>query len=166
MWFVEDSPAKTSVLPAREKEWTAHVADYGLNRRELLASFDQSSQSWRTSQRCLNGGWEEYSETWPDSGTAQNGRLFQRAPWVPHMCDDECSLWPTPKASMDRRGFGIPLHEKAGRYKRSTVRRVHDLVGEHGWRIHPRFTEALMGFPTGWSAIEQSETPSSPKRRS
>jgi len=31
------------------------------------------------------------------------------------------------------------------------------MVGEHGWRIHPNFTEALMGFPLEWTAIEQSE---------
>ena len=60
---------------------------------------------------------------------------------------------------MDGRGFGIPRHENTGRYKLSTVRRVHALVGEHGWRIHPNFTEALMGFPTGWTEITPSETP-------
>ena len=64
---------------------------------------------------------------------------------------------------MDGRGFGIPLHDKTGRYKRSTVRRVQELVGKHGWRIHPNFTEALMGFPLDASAIEQSATPLSPK---
>jgi hypothetical protein len=65
---------------------------------------------------------------------------------------------------MDGRGFGIPLHDRTGRYKKSTVSRVHALVGEHGWRIHPRFTEALMGFPLEWTAIEGSATPS--RRRS
>lgn len=63
---------------------------------------------------------------------------------------------------MDGRGFGIPRHENTGRYKLSTVRRVHALVGEHGWRIHPHFTEALMGFPTDASAIALSGTQSSP----
>jgi hypothetical protein len=66
---------------------------------------------------------------------------------------------------MDGRGFGIPLHERTGRYKNSTVLRVHALVGEHGWRIHPRFTETLMGFPLGWSEIEPLATPSSRKSR-
>jgi hypothetical protein len=61
---------------------------------------------------------------------------------------------------MDGRGFGIPLHKNTGRYKQSTVSRVHALVFEHGWRIHPDFTEALMDFPTGWTEIEGSETPS------
>ena len=83
-----------------------------------------------------------------------NGTLFPRAPWGIHTCDGECSLWPTPTASMDGRGFGIPLHERSGRYKRATVLRVHALVKKHGWRIHPNFTEALMDFPSGWSATE------------
>jgi hypothetical protein len=59
---------------------------------------------------------------------------------------------------MDGRGFGISSRDK-GRYRQSIVSRVRALVGEHGWRIHPRFTEALMGFPAGWTEIEPSETP-------
>jgi hypothetical protein len=69
---------------------------------------------------------------------------------------------------MDGRGFGIPLNDRTGRYKKSTVSRVHALVTEHGWKIHPRFTEALMGFPSGWTEIEPSEMPSDlmPRKRS
>lgn len=66
---------------------------------------------------------------------------------------------------MDGRGFGIPRHDRSGRYKATTVSRVHALVGEHGWRIHPNFTEALMGFPLDWTAIEASETQSFPRSR-
>ena len=135
----------------------------GVTLRASLASYDRSSSSWKMSQRFLIEGLTQCSETWPESGMTRNGRLYRRAPWVLHICDDECSLWPTPTASMDGRGFGIPLHENTGRYKRSTVKRVHALIGEHGWRIHPRFTEVLMGFPMGWSEITPSETPSSPK---
>jgi hypothetical protein len=60
---------------------------------------------------------------------------------------------------MDGRGFGIALHERSGRYKRATVLRVHALVKEHGWRIHPNFTEALMGFPTDHTETGQSAMP-------
>ena len=149
------SLVRTSATQAKALDWPARAAAYGLNSRVSLASYDPNSQSWRTSQLCLNGEWETFSGTWPESGTTRNGQLFRRAPWVPHMCDDECSLWPTPTASMDGRGFGIPLHERAGRYKKSTVRRVHALVGAHGWRIHPNFTEVLMGFPLGWTEIKE-----------
>jgi hypothetical protein len=155
-------PVRTSATPAPAQDWPARAAAYGLNSRDSLASFDPASQSWRTSQRCLDGEWQRFAETWPESGTTQNGQLFLRAAWVPHMCDDECSLWPTPTASMDGRGFGIPLH-KAGRYKRSTARRVQEMVGEYGWRIHPNFTEALMGFPLEWTETALSAIQSSRK---
>jgi len=60
---------------------------------------------------------------------------------------------------MDKRGFGIPLHHNnTGRYNSSTVARIQALVTQHGWRIHPRFTEALMGLPIGWSGTESLET--------
>lgn len=155
-----DSHARTSVPPAQARGWMEAAVACGVNTRELLASYDHSMSSWRTSQLCLSGEWDEFSETWPESGMTQSGRLFRLAPWVPHTCDDECSLWPTPTASMDGRGFGIPLNERAGRYKKATVCRVHALVGEHGWRIHPNFTEGLMNFPPDWTAIEELETPS------
>lgn len=155
--------AKTSVGLDLATELAGSDPVCGVNTPALLASYDHDSQSWRTSQRCLLEEWELFAETWPESGMTQNGQLLQRAPWVRHTCDRECSLWPTPTASMDGRGFGIPLHKKTGRYKRSTVSRVHALIGEHGWRIHPNFTEALMGYPMDHTAIEVSETPSCQK---
>jgi len=164
MLFAEDSPVRTSVGQERAQASKAgRVADCGVNTFALLATCDPASSSWKTSQRCLSGGWDEFSETWPDSGTTRSGQLFRRAPWGSHMCDDECSLWPTPTASMDGRGFGIPLHERSGRYKKATVSRVRDLVLEHGWKIHPHFTEALMGFPSGWTEIEGLGTQSFPQ---
>ena len=155
------SPARTSALLEVALALLESDQGCGASLRGSLASYDQDSSSWKTSQHCLSGELETYSETFPESGMTRSGQLYPRAPWVRHMCDDECSLWPTPTASMGGRGFGIPLHERGGRYKASTVSRVRELVGEHGWRIHPNFTEALMGFPTEWTAIEGSEMPSS-----
>lgn len=160
------SPAKISATPDLAPDSPEIDPDCGSNMPGSLASWDRTSLSWKTSQRCLIEGWATFSERFPTSGTMQCGTLYRAAPWDLHMCDDECSLWPTPTASMDGRGFGIPLHENTGRYKRSTVLRVHALVKEHGWRIHPNFTEALMDFPSGWSEIEQSETPCRPKSQS
>lgn len=146
-------------MPDMELDWTESAAAFGGSTHGSFANWDHESLSWRTSQLCLNGDLERFSAPFPASGTMRNGRIFSRAPWVAHTHDDECSLWPTPTASMDGRGFGIPLHERSGRYKLSTVLRVQELVRENGWRIHPNFTEALMEFPSDWSAITQSETP-------
>jgi hypothetical protein len=152
------SPARTSPSLAPERALPVSGQDSGESSPGWLARYDPATSSWRTSQRSFNAGSELFSETWPESGTTRNGLLYPRAPWVPHTCDDDCSLWPTPTASMDGRGFGIPLHDRTGRYKRATVSRTRALVLAHGWRIHPRFTEALMGFPSEWTAIEPSET--------
>jgi hypothetical protein len=165
MSYAGDSHAKTSAMLVLALELGENDPVCGRPSRASLANFDPDTSSWRTSQRCLIEGWERFSETWPESGMTRSGRLYRRAPWALHTCDDGCSLWPTPTASMDERGFGIPLHENTGRYKLSTVRRVHALVGEHGWRIHPNFTEALMGLPTDWTEIKQSGIPSSRRSR-
>lgn len=171
--FAADGIAVDAVcggFPCQDISWAGDGAGIrgggqvsGLSMRASLANFDPNSSSWKTSQRSLIEEWTLFSETFPSSGMMRSGRLFPLAPWVRHTCDSACSLWPTPTASMDGRGFGIPLHDRTGRYKRSTVLRVQELVGNHGWRIHPNFTEALMGFPLGWTEIEALETPSSPK---
>lgn len=156
-----DSRAKTSALPEAARDCPESGLASGQSIAESFASFDPMSSSWRTSQLSLFGGLTLFSETWPASGSMRNGRVYRRAPWVRHMCDSDCSLWPTPTASMDGRGFGIALHEDSDRYKKSTVLRIQELVRSHGWRIHPNFTEALMGFPIDHSAIEVSATQSS-----
>ena len=160
MSSVEDSRARTSASQGVGPGLMARDRGCGQSMPAWWASYDRATCSWRTSQGSLLEGWDEFLATWPLEGSMRNGRVYQRAPLVQHTCDDGCSLWPTPTASMDGRGFGIPLHERSGRYRLSTVRRVQELVKSHGWRIHPSFTEALMGFPLGWSAIEPLETAS------
>jgi hypothetical protein len=148
------SHAKISASPALAADLTVNAQVCGAKSHASLARYDHASFSWKTWQHSFLEEWVTFSETWPASGMTRNGQLYPRAPWVRHTCDSECSLWPTPTASMDGRGFGIPMHEKAGRYRQSIVSRVQELVGAHGWRIHPNFTETLMGYPLDWSAIE------------
>lgn len=159
----EGSPAKTSHMQVAVPEFMASVLDFGGQRYEPFAWYDRTSSCWRTWQRCLSGGYQEFLGTWPIAGMTRNGLAYQHAPLVRHTCDEECSLWPTPTASMDGRGFGIPMHNRSGRYKSSTVSRVQELVRENGWRIHPNFTEALMGLPMGWSEIERLGTACTPQ---
>jgi hypothetical protein len=153
-----DSLVRTSQSPVTAPDWMASAQDFGGQRYEPFAWYDQTSRLWKTWQLCFTGEWEPFLEIWPTAGMTRNGLAYRLAPLVRHTCDSECSLWPTPKASMDGRGFGIPMHERSGRYKSSTVSRVQELVRENGWRIHPNFTEALMDLPLGWTEIEQLET--------
>jgi hypothetical protein len=149
------SHVRTSAMQEKVQGLTGNDLDSGTNTTALFARLDPVTSSWKTSQLSFIEGLTEYSETWPEAGMMRNGQVYRHVPWVRHICDSACSLWPTPTASMDRRGFGIPLHDRSFRYNRSTTLRVQELVGKHGWRIHPNFTEALMGFPLDWSAIEE-----------
>ena len=117
----------------------------------------QASSSLRTSLGLFGLGSVRCFPILPRLGSMQSGIIFQRAKWGRHTHVSACSFWPTPTASMDRRGCGIPLNNKTGRYNQDTVRRVQALVRTHGWRIHPAFGEALMGFPIGWSGTEPLE---------
>src|ERR1043166_6962863 len=74
---VEGSPVRTSATPGSEPELMASVAHYGLSSPESLASYDLAMCLWRTSQLCLDGEWEEFSETWPRSGTMRSGTAYR-----------------------------------------------------------------------------------------
>lgn len=157
---------RTSATPASGKDLAANDPACGTSSLGSLAWWDPASLSWKTWQRSLLEDWATFSEPFPTSGSMLNGRMYPRAQWAPHICDGECSLWPTPTASMDGRGFGIPLHKRSGRYRQAIVSKVQELVTECGWRIHPHFTETLMGLSLGWTEIEPSATPYIPPKRS
>ena len=57
---------------------------------------------WVTPQQSMFAdlGWEPYSETWPRSGMTRNGSAYRRPPLVRRIDAIECSLWPTPRSSM------------------------------------------------------------------
>lgn len=102
MSFVGDSPAKTSAWQERAQDLTEPDRDCGQNTRALFASFDPDTSSWKTSQRCLVGGWVEFSETWPRAGMMQSGTAYRLPPSAPIIGGIASSLspghFPTPTA--------------------------------------------------------------------
>jgi len=90
---------RTSARLAAAPDLPASVLDFGGNSYEPFAWFDRASQSWRTWQRCLVEGWEQFSGTWPRSGMTRNGIAFRRAPLVPLTDEIASGLLPTPEAS-------------------------------------------------------------------
>jgi hypothetical protein len=158
-----DSPARTSRMLASERESTASAADCGPNTRESFASYDPASSSWRTSQLCLDGEWSEFSETWPRAGMTQNGIAFQREPLAPIFYATECLSSPlVPSAvSVDHKGAG------RDRLERGANNNLRDYFAITWNTLYPpvAMVEYLMGYPAGWTALEDSETPSSRKSR-
>lgn len=93
------SRARTSAVLAAVPDLPESVRDSGGSSFEPFAWFDRNTRSWRTWQRCLVEGWEQFSETWPRSGMTRNGIAFRRAPLVPLTEETASGLLPTPEAS-------------------------------------------------------------------
>ena len=97
------SHAKTSVMQESKPEWAKEpAADYGPRLCDLLASYDLSTSSWRTSQHCLLAqaesladGFAEFLGTWPNAGMMQNGKTYQQQPWARLTLENGRGLLPT-----------------------------------------------------------------------
>jgi hypothetical protein len=159
-----DSPASRSARLAGAR--ARRIPDgSGRSSVRSFAIFDPDTSSWRMS--------EDYSRpetlsvrsfrTWPTSGTMRNGQCYPHVPWVRHIHESDCSYWPTPVASMGRRGWPIGPDDSKRRWNAETFQRVRGLIEMTGWRPPAIFVEWLMGFPIGWSlpASGQLETLSS-----
>ena len=100
------SPVRTSATQARVPGSAETDHDSGSRCAALLASYDRTSWSWRTSQLCLDGGLEEFSETWPRSGMWDSGTAY-RLPTLAHRTSGtgcgssrrDGTDWPTPRAT-------------------------------------------------------------------
>lgn len=89
------SPVKISLLLGRVLGWQARALAYGESTHESLASFDPDLSLWRTSQLCLGGEPQLFSETLPYSGTMRSGRLYAPPTWERPTDANGCSSWPT-----------------------------------------------------------------------
>ncbi len=188
--------AKTSVLPVEALASTELSLAYGLNSTDSLASFDLDTSSWRTSQLCLLGGLDEFSETWPRAGLMRNGTVYPRVPLAPLTDVIVSGLLPTPVAKDDGKSFEAHMAMKArmpgGPRKTCTSLAVMARSGmwptpsasEHKYRLqgfsqqskclnalargqlNPTWVEWLMGYPLGWTACAAWETQSSRKSQS
>lgn len=147
--------AKTSVTLAHAPGLRGSVRDFGRKSPALLASWNHDTSSWKTSQRCLFGEWTEFSGTWPASGTMRSGTCYRRRPSVPLTYEHAPFYVPTLVASEGKRG-------SRHMYSQGGVSLSYCLAG----CPHPMFGELLMGFPVGWTDLEDLETPSSRKSQS
>src|SRR3990167_1414321 len=158
----EASPAKTS--PSRGKVQASQkereVAS-GHTSTEPFLYYDPVTSSWKTYQRCFFEGWDEFSETFPKSGTMRSGRLYLRTASVPHMNGCEHSLWPTPRASdtfdnkMKRISLERVYHNRTDvdSPKRGGVRPCEVSQAEFSIVPTEEFQEWLMGYPIGWTDV-------------
>jgi hypothetical protein len=78
--------------------------------------------------------------------------------------EEAVALWPTPRAGSMYGGSGsAQIIEQ--RYSEGTISEEErrSMRAGNGGKLNPTWVEWLMGFPTGWTDLEDSETPSSHK---
>lgn len=97
-WFLEDFLARTSASRVPETDLTGSEADSGARWPGSFAKWDPDTSTWRTPQCSLLGGYTEFSETWPNSGSMRNGKCWERPMSELYISESESGLLPTPVA--------------------------------------------------------------------
>lgn len=98
--FVAGFRARIFPLPGREPASKENGLGYGQKWPVLLAKYDRGLYSWKTLQCSLEGGLEEFSETWPKCGIMQDGSCWELTIPADLMNEKESGLCPTPTNSM------------------------------------------------------------------
>jgi hypothetical protein len=183
------SPARTSPSPEGRPGSTGGARVFGASTFDSLTFFDRATSSWRTFATSLLAtaadGSEEFSGTWPRAGMTRNGTASRLAPLAPLTGGTASGLLPTPSAvsgtigAARRAGRGrcaracrrwpprtcghVGAGDAADADRESPGRPAAHGVNVVSGSLNPAWVEWLMGFPTGWTDLEPSETPSSPR---
>jgi len=160
----QDSP-KMSVLSqgdsrANRIQWRGSAKDqgtnvtYGPNSTALFATLDPNGCWLRTSedycQVTMDGSLEEYSETWPTSGTMQSGKCYPQVPLVRHMNVNVYLSLPTP-ATRDYRDLssdGQAYAAQRSRHQPSLV--TESYLADFGTKHILAIYIWAMGYPPRW----------------
>lgn len=93
-------PASHSAKPESGQERMIRGI-FGPSSPVCFAFFDHDSSCWKMSLGTFHWASDEFSETWPDSGTMRNGRAYELRTLAPRTNGSGCSLWPTAVAKDD-----------------------------------------------------------------
>tara|TARA_R110000868_G_scaffold849_1_gene6411 strand:+ start:1296 stop:1805 length:510 start_codon:yes stop_codon:yes gene_type:complete len=136
-----------------DKEQTTHDTS-GPGSKMPLAHYDQSTQSWRMSEDMSLWGDYKSLGNLPKSGMTRNGRLFQLPRRVRRTLGNAFSFWPTLSANgMGNTGSQQMLQTLVNSGE-LTIDEKKGMSAGNGGRINPTWAEWFMGFPTGWTNLE------------
>jgi len=68
---------------------------FGQSSRDCFAYFDLDTSYWKTSQATFLSDLEQFSETWPDSGSMRSGRVYGLQTSERPISESASSSWPT-----------------------------------------------------------------------
>ena len=126
----------------------------GLGLEMPLANYDHDTQCWRTLEATLASDYLPFSENWPISGMTQNGQLYQLPRWVPRTSENASLLWPTLSANGMGNTGSQQMLQSLINVGLLTQDEKRGMSSGNGGRINPAWAEWHMGFPTGWTDLE------------
>lgn len=158
--FLSDSEMSKPIWPrsgmthngiAYQRQPSAHrtsAIEYSLSLHETMewtptATANQMSPSMIPRNPGLKVG-PNSDGLWPTPTTADHTTRYAQGGMPLGMA---ARLWPTPDASPHK--YRLQGDSQASR----------SLNGVHGGKLNPEWVEWLMGFPIGWTDLEDSETP-------
>lgn len=149
MSYLEGFRARTSPLLDKGQESQGKSLPCGAKWQESLGKSAHNGSSSKTPQCLPAGDWKKSYKTFPKWGTMQNGAVCQQPPKEQTTKGKESGLWlPTPTAH----------NAKEAAYPAEYTRVTPTLATHVGGKIHPHFTEWMMGWPTGWTDLKPLET--------
>jgi hypothetical protein len=158
------SPARTSVpRPMPLRELMAKDRAYGASSPVSLAKYDPASRSWKTCPPSESADSDEFSETWPRSGTTRSGIAFQHPSLVPLIRGIGSGLWPTGRKCSGKASSGINRADfyRAMGFSQFSTTKGGENRSPPGGPLNPAWIEWYFGYPIGWSDLDVSVTQSS-----
>lgn len=147
--YLEDFHVKTSVPQDKEQELKENVQKCGNIWLESLKKYNRSTLSLKIPLCSAREDSVLSSKTLPHWGTMLNGECYHQVPLALTTKGQECgSLLPTPTCH----------NAKEGAYPAEYTRKTPTLATHVGGKIHPEFTEWMMGWPLGWTDLRPLET--------
>ena len=112
MLSLRDSPVSRSPLQENKAQGTTSETD-GPPPFAFLEKSDQGLPCWKTSQGCFPGlmaTLDEYSETWPRSGSMRSGTVFQLQPSALLIGGIDSGFYATPTAKANQLSPSMTKH--------------------------------------------------------
>jgi hypothetical protein len=152
--FAEDTLVSLSVKQVIAKVKKI-LATCGLGYDKPLANYSPDTQSWRMSEGIFPLVEQPSLPILPPSGMTRNGALFQQPAWVPITDETGSSSWPTPTHGKLAGGQGA-FNRVQELYSEGTITNEERkaMQAGNGGKLNPTWVEWLMGFPPGWTDLE------------
>ena len=152
-----DTHVNHSALQDSEKEQKT-LDTCGLGYEQPLANYDHASQSWKTLEGISLWGEYRLLESLPKSGMTQNGVLYQQPEWERPIKESASSLWPTPTTANWVTSTSVESTREqmlnGEKYSSRIVQAVALAEPTAIGYLNPEWVEWLMGFPIGWTDLE------------